>query len=311
MRVVCFLCLMMSASVWSQSVEVRDSLGRRVTLPKPAARVVALAPHIVENVFSAGAGDHLVGVVSYSNYPAAANKIPIVGGYKSFSVEAIVAMKPDLVLMWGSGNGMKALNQITMLDIPVYVDELEELEEVAKSVRDIGILTGNAQRAERHSTDYLHILEKLRNEYSQKTPVTLFYQVWNEPLQTLNGQHIINDVIELCGGENVFSDAKVLAPKVGLESIIMRDPEAIVASGMGEARPEWLDDWQKWPSLAAVQNDNLFFIPPDILQRHTFRILSGAEMLCLQLDSVRDQRQKSTKGASPFMREAMMARDDS
>ena len=114
--------------------------------------------------------------------------------------------------------------------------------------------------------------------------------MWNEPLQTLNGEHIISDVIELCGGRNVFADATALAPKIGLESVFKRNPEAIVASGMGEARPEWLDEWLQWPGLKAVKGNNLYFVPPDLLQRHTVRLLDGAEILCKSLATARAKR---------------------
>ena len=292
-------------------VSVTDSLGRIVSLPKPAARVIALAPHIVENVYSAGAGEQLVGVVSYSDYPAAATDIPIVGGYKSFSLETILTLQPDLVLMWASGNGMKVVDQLLNLGIAVYIDELAELNDVAQSVRDIGVLTGHSAHADKNAHEYISSLDNLRARYAGKPPVTMFYQVWNEPLQTLNGEHIINDVIELCGGQNIFFDAEVLAPKVGLESIIHLDPEAIVASGMGEARPEWLDDWQRWPRLQAVRNDNLYFVAPDTFQRHTFRILLGARTLCTQLDQVRDKRLSQSRSSAPSIHDNATNSDDS
>ncbi|MEM8500336.1 MAG: cobalamin-binding protein [Pseudomonadota bacterium] len=289
------LILLLTVTLQAHAVEVTDFLGRKVVLIEPAKRVIALAPHIVENVYSAGAGDQLVGVVSYSNYPDAAQSIPIVGGYKSFSLEAILTLKPDLILMWASGNGMKALSQLEALDLAVYVDELHKLEQIATSIRDIGLLTGHHAEADANAAKFLEGLAQLRVRYDNSSSVSMFYQVWNEPLQTLNGEHIINDVIELCGGRNIFADAVVLAPKISLESVIVGNPDAIVASGMGEARPEWLDEWHSWPALSAVKNDHLFFVPPDILQRHTPRILLGARQLCGQLEQVRAAKTASMR----------------
>lgn len=91
-------------------------------------------------------------------------------------------------------------------------------------------------------------------------------------------------------GENIFADLKLLAPKVTVEAVIAADPEIIVASGMGEARPEWVDDWRQWPNMTAVKRDNLFFIPPDLLQRHTPRLAEGAAQLCAQIEAARGRR---------------------
>lgn len=291
LRALTTLIVAIANVVAAEVIEVNDFLGRKVVLQAAAERVIALAPHIVENVYSAGAGDKLVGVVSYSNFPEEAKTIPIVGGYKSYSVETIIALQPDLILMWASGNGDKALQQLTALGFTVYVDELSSLEHIATFVQHIGQMTGTENIASAHVKDFTQELTLLRSQYSQSSPVSLFYQVWNEPLQTINGQHIINDVIQLCGGRNVFADAAVLAPKISLESVIVADPQAIVASGMDEARPEWLDDWRKWPQLQAVKRNHVYFIPPDFLQRHTFRLLQGAQQLCKQLAEVRHPKQ--------------------
>jgi iron complex transport system substrate-binding protein len=120
--------------------------------------------------------------------------------------------------------------------------------------------------------------------------VEVFYQVWKQPMMTVNGKQIISDAIRLCGGRNVFAALPILAPTVTAEAVIAANPEVIVASGMGEARPEWLDDWRRWKTLAAVAGDNLYFIPPDLIQRHTPRILDGAEQLCLHLETARGKR---------------------
>ncbi len=279
-----------SFSALSMPLSVTDFVGNTISLEAPAKRIIALAPHNVENVYSAGAGEQLVAVVSHSDYPEEAKQLPIVGTYNAFSYEAILALKPDLVIAWASGNGAEAIKTLKSLGLTVYVDELDTLSDVARAIRDIGVLTGNKQAASKVAFSYLRKLERLKQQYSQQTKVSVLYQVWNAPLQTLNGEHIISDVINLCGGVNVFADAKALAPKISVEFVFARNPDAIIASGMGDSRPEWLDEWLQWPLLSAVSKQQLYFIPPDIIQRHTERILQGTELMCRHLQTVRDNR---------------------
>lgn len=282
------IALLLSLSVRAE-VEVTDYLTRVVRLEQPAERIVALAPHIVENAYSAGAGDRLVAAVDYSDYPPAALELPKLGSHNAVSLEQILALKPDLVLVWGSGNGETMLRQLERLGLNVYVDEPRKLDDVARSVRDIGILAGTSDIAETAALQYEQKLAQLRAGFQSREPVRVLYQVWNQPLQTLNGEHLVSDVIKLCDGHNVYADAIPLAPKINMESVLARDPETIVASGTGEERPGWLDDWKKWPALTAAQFDNLFFVPPDIIQRHTVRIAQGAELFCQHIDTARER----------------------
>ena len=133
-------------------------------------------------------------------------------------------------------------------------------------------------------------LETLRRNNAGKPKVRVFYQIWKAPLMTVGGPQIISSAIELCGGENVFGKLTQMAPTVSVEAVLEADPEAIVATGMGDARPEWLDDWNKWTRMTAVKRGNLFHIHPDLMQRHTPRILDGAEKLCTDLDVARSRR---------------------
>ena len=287
MKPALILLLNCLLAISAQAITVEDFAGRKVTLAQPAQRIVALAPHIVENLYSAGAGERLVGVVSYSNFPAAARQIPEVGSYNAFSLEQLVALRPDLVVMWGSGNGMQTLSKLEDLGIPVYVSELRQLSDVPQSIRRLGQLAGTASASEREARRIEAELQRLVRIYAGKNDLTVFYQIWNEPLQTVNSEHLISEIIALCGGRNVFGDAPALAPRINVEAVLQRDPDAIIASGMGEARPEWLDQWRRYPSLKAVRDEALFFINPDHVQRPTARVLLGAERLCQQLATIR------------------------
>lgn len=281
------LLFLAGIAVPAQAITVLDFSEREVTLDQPAKRIVALAPHIVENLYSAGAGDKLVGVVSYSNFPDEAKNVPEVGTYNAFSLEQVLALQPDLVVMWGSGNGMQTLSKFEALGIPVYVSELRQLSDVPKSIRNLSQLAGTPAIGEAEASRIETELNALHRRYGEKRSLSVLYQIWNDPLQTVNGEHLISEIISLCGGYNIFGDARSLAPRVSIESVLLRDPDAIVASGMGEARPEWLDQWRAYPSLTAVSDEALFFVNPDHLQRPSARIVLGAQSLCQQLDQIR------------------------
>jgi len=282
-----FLLLLLATAAPAMALTVDDFLGRPVTLARPAMRIVALAPHIVENLYSAGADDKLVGVVSYSNYPPAATNIKQVGSYNAFSVETIVSLQPDLIVMWGSGNGMQTLQKLEALNIPVFVSEPRLLADIPRSIRLLGKLAGTENISEPEAVRIEKEIASLQNQYGKLPELSVLYQIWNDPLQTLNGDHLISQIIELCRGRNIFADTKNLAPKISIESVLLRNPDVIIASGMSKARPEWLDDWLEYPSLAAVKNKALFFVNPDHIQRPTARALLGARSLCEKLNLAR------------------------
>lgn len=285
------ICLLLATQpIFAAEVSVRDDAGKEIRLKQPATRIVSLAPHITELLFAAGAGDRVVGVVSYSDYPEAATKLPQVGGYTNIDMEAIAALQPDLVIAWKSGNRNAHLDRLNMLGVPVYINEPRSLDDVARSLEALGHLAGSDQTATEAARAFRERLSGLRQRYTLQAPVRTFYQVWDRPLTTINGAHLIGDVIRLCGGENIFAELGQLAPNVSAEAVLAANPEAVVASGMGEARPEWLDQWRRWPELHATRADNLFFIPPAIIQRHTPRILDGASRLCELLEQARAKR---------------------
>lgn len=281
---ICFFC-----SPSFAVIEVVDYLGQTVKLDKPAQRIVALAPHIVENLYTSGAGKKIVGAVDYCDFPESAKTIPRVGAISAYSIEAIVGLKPDLVIVWGSGLGGKVRYKLKKLGLTVYVDNPKSLNDISRSIRDFGVLSGTHHIAEKHSSRFDQKKSLLQQTYGDKKALGVFYQVWNDPLQTLNSESIISDVIRLCGGQNVFGDSISIAPKVSVESVIQVNPQVIIASGMGESRPEWLDEWLRWSSISAVKSSNLYFIPPDLIQRHTVRMLDGARMMCDHLEQARER----------------------
>jgi iron complex transport system substrate-binding protein len=268
---------------------VTDASGASIKLAAPARRIVSLAPNITELLFAAGAGDRVVGNVDFGNYPPAAKALPKVGGY-SLDLEAIVALKPDLVMGWESGNAPASISRLRAMGLTVHLSESKRIEDIAGELEQIGKLAGTEATAKAAANAFRERYAALATRFSQRPLVTVFYQIWKQPLMTVNGKQIISDVIRLCGGQNVFANLPALAPNVSVEAVITANPEVIVASGMDDSRPEWLDDWRRWTTLAAVRRDNLYFVPPDVVQRHTPRILDGAEILCAHLETARGKR---------------------
>lgn len=270
-------------------VRVNDDTGQVLALPQPARRIVSLAPHLTELLYAAGAGGQVVAAVEFSNYPEAAKALPRIGSYAAFDLERIAALRPDLVVAWGSGNPPGPVAQLRRLGIPVFLSEPQRLEDIGPSLVRLGTLAGTAAAARQAAEDFERRRAALAARHAGKRPVAVFYEIWNQPLMTVGGTHLISAVMTLCGGRNVFAGSTQPAAAVGLEAVLAADPEAIVASGMGESRPDWLDDWRRWPQLTAVKRDNLFFVPPDLLQRHTPRILDGAVRLCEAFDTARQR----------------------
>ncbi|MDC3264422.1 cobalamin-binding protein [Porticoccaceae bacterium] len=287
LKVTLLLVLSFTSLGLRAEVMVNDDLGNPVYLDQPASRIVSLAPHLTEIVFAAGAGDRLIGVVSYSDYPPEALNIPVIGSYNSINYEALVALQPDLVLVWNSGNGPELAERLEALGLSVFVSEPKRLPDIARSLNKIGILSGTLAEAEQAATEYLTRYQTLLADNRNKTPVNVFIELWHEPMMTVNGTHIISDSIELCGGNNIFADALPLVPRINVESVVRGNPNVIIATGMADERPEWLDNWLIWPDLSAVKSNSLYSINPDLIGRHSPRILQGVTRLCDYFDQTR------------------------
>lgn len=285
--VVPALALAAPAAPDAGAVEAVDDHGRAVRLQGPARRIVSLAPHITENLFSAGAGQRVVGAVNHSDYPAAARAVRRVGGYDNFDIELILALQPDLVIAWKEGNPFHLVEKLERLGLTLYINEPQRLEDIARDIVRFGALTGAEDQARETARRFAAALSRLRARHARAEKISVFYQVWPKPLVTVTERQLIGSVIALCGGANIFADLKALTPQISQEAVLTRNPDAIITSGMGAARPDWLDHWKRWSFLTAVAHDNLFFINPDLIQRYTVRILSGAQQVCEALQTAR------------------------
>jgi iron complex transport system substrate-binding protein len=288
-RGLIILFVFFCASAWAD-ITVRDDAGRAVRLAQPATRILSLSPDMTENLFAIGVGDRVVGTVEFSNYPPPARALPRIGGYERIDLEAALALKPDLVIAWQSGNSPQQVAKLIALGLPVYLAQPGRIEDVTTTLERLGELTGAGAAAQTVAARFAARVAALRARYGERPTVRSFYQVWDRPLTTIGGRQAISDALRLCGGENIFAHLKPLAAEVTLEAVLEADPEAIIASGMDEARPQWLDAWRRWPALTAVARNNLFFVPPDHLQRHTPRLADGITALCAHLETARARR---------------------
>lgn len=275
-----------------------DDAGVTHTFDKPVQRIVSLMPHGTELLFEVGAGDLIVGTVKYSDYPKAATEIPVVGGYSGLNIEAIAAMNPDILLSWPEGNASRELQRLKQLGFKLYASDPITFYGIADNLRKLGKLTGREQQGNIVADRFMSEVIDLEETYSHQTSLSVFYQVWHQPLMTQNKDTFISKAIELCGGENIFRDLPIRAPQVSLESILAIDPQVIVASGMGKSRPEWLDKWKKYADLNAVQSGNLFHIHPNFFQRPTSRFLIGTRQLCEKMAQARAQQNKPDRAGS-------------
>jgi iron complex transport system substrate-binding protein len=257
-------------------------------MTSPARRIVSLAPHVTELLFAAGAGEFVVGVSQYSDFPEAARHIPRVGGGGGLDIEAIVALQPDLVIGWQSGNPVTQLERLRSLGLALFVSEPRNISDIPDTMRRFARLAGTESVAQVQIEAFNLRYTALQQAHAGDTVVSVFYQIWDRPLMTVNGNHLISAVIRLCGGRNVFGDLPELAPQIDVEAVLTRDPEMLVVAGESTGNEGLLVPWRRWSQLRAVRDQHLYVLERDLLVRHTPRILEGAEQLCTILDKVRE-----------------------
>jgi iron complex transport system substrate-binding protein len=272
----------------ANAISVKDDDGNVVTLQKPAQRVVSLAPHVTELLFAAGGGSHVVGAVAYSDFPEAAKKVPQIGSNRELDLERIIALKPDLFVVWRHGSSERQIEMVRKLGVPLFHSEPRKLEDIPASLLKLGQLMGTEDAARPAAEALRGHLASLRSRYANRSPVRSFYQVWDKPLYTLNGEHIVTDALRLCGGENVFARLPVTAPVVSVEGVLQENPEAIFATA--EKNYGGVSVWKPYGTLTAVRNDNLFTIDGNLLNRAGPRMIAGAAMLCEKLELARSHR---------------------
>jgi iron complex transport system substrate-binding protein len=283
------LALLTAAAAAHAAVTIDDDRGRTVRLERPAQRIVVLAPHLAELAFAAGAGDRVVGASTYTDYPEAAKRLPVVGNFGRVDLERLVELAPDLVLAWSSGNPTGEVARIERLGVPVAVGEIRDFSDVPRWLRLIGRLAGTEAASEQSAVEFERELESLRTRFAGRPSVSVFYEIWHAPLMTVNGSHLISRTLAYCGGVNIFAEAATLTPAVSREQLIARQPQAIfVAAPAGQAE-QTLDDWRSMKILDAVRADRLYTIDPALTNRMGLRVLEGIRVVCQTLDRARER----------------------
>ena len=289
--VLCGLCL---AQPSLASITLLQANGESLTLPGPAGRIITLAPNLAELVFAAGAGASLKAVVEYSNFPEQVTRIPRVGDAFRIDLERIIELKPDLVIAWKSGNPQTALQKLQQLGIRVWQIEITRPEEIADTVENISHAAGTGDIGEAVASQLRNRLAVLETQNANKIPLSFSYQIAPRPLYTINNQHIISRSLAICGGHNVFSELSALAPQVSRESVIIANPQVMIAPET-PGEPPALLAWQDWPQLQAVQNGTMLYLPADEISQATPRLLDSIDLTCKLLDEVRNNQTQMEK----------------
>lgn len=277
----------MAIAVSAHAETVVDDRGRTITLDRPPTRIVTLAPHLAEVAFAAGAGERVVGVSVFSDFPPEVTKLPLIEASGRVDLERVVRLAPDLALAWRGGNRVQDLERLERLGIPVFATEARRLADVARVLRAVGRLTGSPAAGEAAAAAFEGAMADLRERYRGRSPVRVFYEVWHTPLMTVSGAHLVSDLLEVCGARNVFEDAQSLIPAVSAEQIYARNPDVVVVSGVGLDDAAALDRWRRYAALPAVRAGRVYAIDAALANRMGPRVVEGAAALCELTDRAR------------------------
>ena len=291
-RALIMLAVLAFATGVPAEVAVQDAGGVRVVLAVPAQRVISLAPHATELLFAAGAGDRVVGVLAPGDWPPEARRLPKVGDANAVNLEGILALKPDLIVTWPYLPPLQA-ERLREMGIAVFLSDPRTPAGIADDIERLGVLTGHDDAAARAATALRTRIARQRERYAGADRVRVFYEIWNKPMYTVGGGHLITAAIELCGGSNVFAAQTLPAPQISVESVLAAAPSAIIAGTDGGQRPEWLDEWRAWPTLPAVAQGNLFVVDANLLHRAGPRFVDGIDQLCAALATARNPARSS------------------
>jgi iron complex transport system substrate-binding protein len=249
---------------------------------------VTLAPGLTELVFAVGAGDQLVGVSAWSDFPPRARDLPVVGDAFTVDQEQLALLRPDLLLVWESGTPSHTVDELRDSGYRVERIRTRSLGDIGRALLQLGELTGRSAEAALVAADFQADLETLRQSQADRSPISVFYQVSARPLYTVNRQHYVSELIEICGGRNIFEDLDNLAPAISVEAVVDRNPEVMLAST--DAGEEAFDEWRRWPAVAANLYGNLFLLPADEIGRATPRVIVAGGAMCLALQKARFNR---------------------
>lgn len=272
------------------AVSVTDDTGKTLALARTPQKIVSIAPGATEMLFAAGAGKQVIATVEFSDEPVEARKVPRIGDNNAIDVERVVSLRPDLVVVWEGGNNAGQVAQLERLGIPLYRHSVERLTDIPPALRRLGQMAGTSAQAEKAARDVEARFAKLAKTYGSGEKLSVMLQVWNKPVYTVGGTHMMTDSLRLCGARNIFDDLREKGPAVDIEAVIARNPQVIVAVAPPGVAREWLDDWKRYGSMQAVRNNTLVPYEDTRLSRLGPSTLEGTETLCKALDGVRRAR---------------------
>ncbi len=286
--ILIFLLCHAHATAAASIINVVDDGGHRISLSAPASRIISLAPNITELLYAAGAGTAVVGVSAWSDYPPAAEKLPVVADGTRLDLERIIDLKPDLIIAWKSGSSARQIARLRKLGLTVFESEPRHFDDIARSLERFGTLAGSPE-GQAAASSFRKQWHELREQYKGRKKISVFYQIWASPLMTLSGKHMVSDALRLCGATNIFADIPQLAPTVSTEAVVMANPEVILLS---DERSPAADRWRSLSQMTAVTHDNILSVNGTLMNRAGPRILEATAQLCERIETARKRLHK-------------------
>ena len=286
-KVLFLACCILAFAAQATEIEVIDDSGRAVLLKGPARRVISLSPHTTELIFAAGGGDKLVATTDGSNFPAQALGLPKLGDPRTAEPARIAAYRPDLIFGWLTSE----LDALSSLNVPVFISTPTSLIEIADSVETFGVLLGTAGVAHTRAEALRQKLETLARASAGKRIVRVLLQAGAEPEGALTREHLLSDVIALCGGSNVIADEGVSMPKIGLAQLVAKAPELVLIARTDAAAAPVVDnagvnDWQA-AGLPAARLGRVYKIDAEAVFRSGPRLIEAAGPICELIEQTR------------------------
>ncbi len=255
--------------------------------PEPAPqRIIALAPHITEMLYAIGAAEQLVAASDFSDYPAAARLLPRVANFAGINIEAVLALQPDLVIAWRTGNPAADIARLQQLGIRVAFSDPLTLDDITTELLLLGELTGQQQTAAQQAAAFSSALQQLSAHYMDKKPLRVFFAMGTAPLGTVANNAWPQQMLSLCKADNPFARVKGDYPQVGIEQVLASQPEVIIQAVQGGAQADF-SFWLRYGSLPAVKQRRFISLDADHLYRTTPRTVQGITQLCQALDAYR------------------------
>jgi iron complex transport system substrate-binding protein len=258
----------------------RDMLGREVTLPAPPRRIVSLVPSVTEILYALSAESLLVGVTDFCDFPPEARRQPKVGGMVAPSLEAIVALRPDLVIATNEGTREDTFTQLSRVGVPVYLVAAHHVADATALVRRLGALTGRDATAEPLVTRLEQRIEAVRRAVQPFGRPRVLYVLWPEPLIVPGRDAIVTELIRLAGGRSLTAEDADAWPRYSLEAAVAKRPEIILLANHGAGTGAIsIETWQRLTALQAVKAGRLRSVDGDLMHRYGPRLVDGLEQL--------------------------------